>query len=408
MNLPYFIAKRYFFSKRKANFINIISVLSMGGVAFVTAALIIVLSIFNGLESLLRDLNNSFDPELKISAREGKSFERSDELILKIEAIEGVEVVTEVIEDYAYVRYREAPLVVTIKGVGDNFVKQNRIPDENIVEGEFKLKEDGVPYAVMGRAVQYTLGVSTSEQVFPLQVYYVKNLKTAGLDPSKLYAKKNILPAGVFSIVQNFDENYILAPLDFVQDLLSYGNKRTSIEVKIKSGFAATAVERRIQDAIGETFDVLNTEEQHKELYNLLRMEKLFAFLALTMLLIIGSINIFFTLMMLALDKKKDISILSAVGANHIHVRNIFLIEGGIIALIGTALGMLLGGLFCWLQLEYGILSMGMESSVTEGYPIKVRVVDFISAFFVVTIITLLISIYPSKMASKFGTISQL
>ena len=157
MNLSFFIARRYFFSKRKANFINIISILSMGGVAFITAALIIVLSIFNGLEELLRDLNNSFDPQLKVVAAEGKSFIRTDELIRKIEAVEGVDVVTEVIEDYAYVRYRDNNQVVMIKGVGDNFVKQNRIPEQNIVEGEFKLKEKNVPYAVIGRNVQYTL-----------------------------------------------------------------------------------------------------------------------------------------------------------------------------------------------------------------------------------------------------------
>jgi lipoprotein-releasing system permease protein len=408
MNLPYFIARRYFFSKRKANFINIISLLSMGGVAFITAALIIVLSIFNGLEDLLRDLNNSFDPELKIVAAEGKSFEKTDELLKKIEAVEGVEVVTEVIEDYAYVRYRDANQVVTIKGVGDNFLQQNRIPEENIVEGELKLKEGAVPYAIIGRTVQYTLGISTSEQMFPLQVYYVKNLKTSSMDPSKLYSKKNILPGGIFSIVQNFDENYVLVPLDFARDLLDYGDKRTSLEVKTKKGTNSAAVEERIQKVVGPTLSVLNTEEQHKELYQLLKMEKLFAFLALTMLLIVGSINIFFTLMMLALDKKKDISILSAMGASQPQIRNIFLVEGAIIALIGALIGLALGGAFCWVQLNYGILSMGMESAVTDGYPIKVRLIDFVSAFIVVSVITLLISLYPSRMAARFASVQQL
>jgi lipoprotein-releasing system permease protein len=408
MNLSYFIARRYFFSKRKANFINIISILSMGGVAFITAALIIVLSIFNGLESLLRDLNNSFDPELKIVAALGKSFVRTDDLIKKIETIEGVDVVTEVIEDYAYVRYRDANQVVTLKGVGDNFIQQKRIPEENIVEGELKLKENGIPYALIGRGVQYTLSIATSEQVFPLQIYYIKNLKSVGLDPSKLYSKKNILPAGIFSIVQTFDENYVLVPLDFAQELLAYGDKRTSLEVKTKTGFNAAGVERKIQEAIGDQLNVLNTEEQHQDLYHLLKMEKLFAFLALTMLLIVGSINIFFTLMMLALDKKKDISILSAMGASQQQIKKIFIVEGGMIALIGTVIGMVLGGLFCWLQMKYGFLSMGMESSVTEGYPIKVRVVDFFAAFAVVSVVTILISLYPSRMASRFGNINQL
>lgn len=408
MNLPFFIARRYFFSRRKANFINIISILSMGGVAFITAALIIVLSIFNGLESLLRDLNNSFDPELKITAVEGKSFLRSDDLIKKIEAVEGVEVVTEVIEDYAYVRYRDANQVVTLKGVSDNFLKQNRIPQENIVEGELKLKEDGIPYALIGRGVQYTLSIATSEQIFPLQVYYVKNLKSVGLDVSKLYAKKNILPGGIFSIVQTFDENYIIVPLDFAEELISYGDKRTSLEVKSRAGFKAEKVEEEIQNVIGDQLTVLNGEEQHKELYHLLKMETLFAFIALTMLLVVGSINIFFTLMMLAIDKKKDITILSAMGADQPTIRNIFLVEGIIIALLGAIIGLALGGLFCWLQLNFGILSMGMESSVTEGYPIEVKFFDFVAAFAVVAVITILISLYPSKMASRFASINQL
>jgi lipoprotein-releasing system permease protein len=408
MNLPFFIAKRYFFSRRKANFINIISILSMGGVAFVTAALIIVLSIFNGLESLLHDLNNSFDPELKIVAVEGKSFLRSDSLIKKIEAIEGVEVVTEVIEDYAYVRYRDENQVVTLKGVSDNFLKQNRIPAANIVEGELKLKEDGIPYALIGRGVQYTLSITTSEQIFPLQIYYIKNLKSVGLDPSKLYAKRNILPGGIFSIVQSFDENYILVPLDFAQDLISYGDKRTSLEVKSKAGYDSEEVEKSLQNALGDGLTVLNTEEQHKELYHLLKMETLFAFIALTMLLVVGSINIFFTLMMLAIDKKKDITILSAMGAGQAQIRNIFLVEGCIIALIGAVIGLLLGGLFCWAQLNFGILSMGMESSVTEGYPIQVKLFDFFSVFGVVSIITILISFYPSRVASSFANLNQL
>ena len=216
------------------------------------------------------------------------------------------------------------------------------------------------------------------------------------------------MPAGVFSIVQTFDENYILVPLDFAQELLAYGDKRTSLVVKTKAGFSERKVEEKVQQAVGSLFRVENTEEQHQELYHLLKMEKLFAFLALTMLLIIGSINIFFTLMMLALDKKKDISILSAMGANQLQIRNVFMVEGAIIAIIGAAIGLILGGTFCWIQLEYGILSMGMESSVTEGYPIKVHGLDFVYAFFVVGIITILISLYPSQMASLFGTVSQL
>jgi lipoprotein-releasing system permease protein len=380
----------------------------MIGVAFITSALIIVLSVFNGLESLLSSLNSSFDPELKIVARAGKSFESSPELLKKIEAVRGVEIVTEVIEDYAYVRYREANQVITLKGVGENFLKQNRIPKENIVEGDLKLHEAGIAYAIVGRGVQYTLSIAVNEPLFPLQVYYIKNTKSVGLDPSKLYAKKNIIPGGVFSIVQNFDENYIIVPLDFAADLLSYGNKRTSLEVKMSSASNPAVVEGEIQRALGNSYNVLNNEEQHNDLYTLLRVEKLFAFLALTLLLLVGSINIFFTLMMLALDKKKDISVLSAMGASSGQIRRIFMTEGAMIAFIGAGAGLLFGGIFCFLQLKYSIISMGMETSITQGYPIQVKAFDFVSTFIVVSVITLIISFHPAKLAARFAAVKHL
>lgn len=380
----------------------------MGGVAFITAALIIVLSIFNGLESLLSSLNSSFDPEIKIVAHHGKSFESTKALLDKVKAVDGVDIVTEVIEDYAYVRYRDANQVITLKGVGENFIEQNRIPKENMVEGDLKLHEAGIPYAIVGRGIQYTLSIAVNEPLFPLQLFYIKNVKSVGLDPSKLYTKKNIIPGGVFSIVQNFDENYILVPLDFAAELLSYGNRRTSLEVKTKPASNPAVVEAKIQQALGSSFDVLNNEEQHKDLYTLLRMEKLFAFMALTLLLLVGSINIFFTLMMLALDKKKDISILAAMGANTTHIRNIFMTEGAMIAFIGAGIGLILGGAFCFLQLEYGIISMGMETSVTQGYPIQVKAFDFVSAFVVVSIITVIISFHPARLASQFAAVKHL
>jgi lipoprotein-releasing system permease protein len=380
----------------------------MGGVAFITAALIIVLSVFNGLEDLLRSLNNSFDPEIKIQSTTGKSFEVSGELLSKIKLTPGVKIVTEVIEDYAYIRYRDANQIITMKGVSDNFLEQNRIPKENIVEGELKLKQGDINYAILGRSIQFTLSVAVNEPIYPLQVYYIKNVKSVGLDPSKLYNKMNIVPGGVFSIVQNFDENYIIVPLTFARDLLDYGNKRTSLEIKTSEGANTFAVQKRLQAALGNSFEVLNHEEQHKDLYRLLKMEKLFTFIALTLLLLIGSINIFFSLMMLALDKKKDISVLSAMGANANQIRNIFIVEGGFIAFLGAFVGLALGGLFCFLQLRFELISMGMETSITQGYPIQVKGTDFLLSLFVVSIITIVISAHPAKMASKFAGVKHL
>lgn len=407
MNLPFFIAKRYLFSKRKKNFINIISWLSVVVVAFITAALVIVLSVFNGLGELLRTLNNSFDPEIKVELTEGKTFLMTDSLLQKIQSIDGVEVVTEVLEDYAYLRYRDANQIVTLKGVGKNFLDHHRL-DDAIVSGKLALTEKEVDYALIGSGIDYNLSVAIDDPMFPLQLYYIKNTKLTGLDPSKLYNKRNIIPGGVFRIVQNFDENYVIVPLHFAEDLMDAGKKRTSLEIKTKPDADAVKLEQELEKALGSTFSVLNQEEQHKDLYRLLRMEKLFTFLAFTLLLGIGAINIFFSLMMLALDKKKDISVLMAMGANASLIRRIFISEGAFIATLGTLSGLVLGRFVCWLQMNYGLVSMGMESAVMEGYPIKPILSDFVLTLIVVALITFLISLRPAQLAARSAQVQHL
>jgi lipoprotein-releasing system permease protein len=407
VNFSFFIARRYLLSKRKKNFINIISILSLTGVAFSTAALIIVLSVFNGLDDLLHSLNNSFDPEIKVQAAKGKSFEVSDEFLKKIKAIEGVDVVTEVIEDYAYLRYRDANQIVTLKGVSDNFIDQHRI-DNKILDGKLQLTDDNIQYALIGRGIQYALSIPIGDYQYPLQVYYINNVKSGTLDPSKLYTHKSILPGAVFSIIQEFDENYVIVPLSFSQELLNYGNKRTSLEIKTKTKEDVAAVQASLKTLLGTPFLVLNEEEQHQDLYRLMKTEKLFFFLAFSVLLGVSAINIFFSLMMLALDKKKDISVLSAMGASSKLIRNIFLTEGALIASCGAFAGLTLGGIFCWLQLQFGIISMGMETSVTEGYPIKVFASDFVYVLLVIFFITVLTSYRPAILASRSASIQNL
>jgi lipoprotein-releasing system permease protein len=406
MNLPLFIARRYFLSKRKKNFINMISVLSMAGVAFATAALIIVLSVFNGLEDLLRSLYTSFDPELKIESVKGKSFDVSDSLIASLQSIQGVKTVTQVIEDYAYVRYRDADIVVTIKGMSDNFLDQHRL-DDHITEGKLKLREGDIPFAIMGRGVRYTLSAEVTDETHALQVFYIKNFKTGTIDPSKMYARKSIRPGSVFSIEKNYDENFIFVPLAFAKDLLDYGDKRTSLEVQT-DGTGKYEVQQTLIQKLGPAFSVLTNEEQHKDLYRLLKIEKLFTFLSLSLLLLIGSINIFFSLMMLAIDKKKDISILTALGAHTTLVKRIFLAEGTLIAVVGASVGLLLGALLCYLQGSVGLVSMGMENAIVDNYPVTMKVSDFCLTSGVIIAITMLVSFRPAILASRSYSISHL
>lgn len=379
----------------------------MLGIAFSTAALIIVLSVFNGLGDFLRSLNSSFDPEIKIELEKGKSFEVTPEFISNIKAVEGVQLVTEVIEDFAYVRYRDADMVVTLKGVSNNFLDQHRL-DDHLVQGELVLENKGISYAIMGRGVQYALSVSVSENLFPLQVFYIKNLKATSMDPSQLYTRRTIEPGGVFSIEKNYDENYIFVPLQFAQDLLSYGNKRTSLEVQTDKKIDSKIIQKKIKQILGNQFKVLTNEEQHQDIYRLLKIEKLFTAVALMLLVLVASINIFFSLLMLALDKKKDISILIAMGGQEQLIRKIFLSEGALIAFSGAAVGLLLGSIICWLQDSYGLVGMGMENAIISNYPVEMKLSDFLLTSIVIIAITMLVSFYPARLAARSYSIDNL
>jgi len=284
-------------------------------VAVCTAALIVVLSVFNGLEDLLRSLYNTFDPQIKVEAAYGKSFAYTTGLADSIRQVDGVDIVTEVIEDYAYVKYRQADMVVTIKGMSDNFLNQKRI-DSAIVMGTLRFHDGPVDYAIIGQGVRIALSVNPGSDLYPLQVHYIKDARTSTLDPNKLYSRKNILVGSVFAIEKNYDDNFIFVPLDFARELLDYGNRRTSLEIKVDENTSIDKVENTLTEMLGDRFLVKNNEEQHADLYKLLNLEKVFVFIAFSFILGVGSINIFFALSMLAIDKKKDISVLYAMGAN--------------------------------------------------------------------------------------------
>ena len=378
----------------------------MVGIAFSTAALVIVLSVFNGLEDLLRTLNSSFDPELKIEPVRGKSFVVTNALLQKIKKVNGVEIVTEVIEDFAYVRYRDADIVATIKGVSDNFIDQHRI-DSTIVQGELKLKQGGTNFAILGRGVADVLSVAVEDNMYALQIFYIKNGSPSSLDPSKLYARRSIRPGAVFSVEKTVDESFIILPLDFAQELLDYGAKRTSLEIKVIPG-EILRVQRELKELLGTYFSVLTNEEQHRDLYRLLKIEKLVAFISLSLLIIIGSINIFFSLMMMVIDKRKDISVLSALGADRKLIRKIFITEGALISVIGSGTGMLLGIMICWAQDHFGMVGMGMANAIVPNYPVKLIWTDLVSVCAVIIVTTFLVSLHPASRAAQSYSIGEL
>ncbi|MGV3505069.1 MAG: ABC transporter permease [Adhaeribacter sp.] len=399
MNVPFLIARRYFLSKKKRNIISIISNISMIGVAVGSAALIIVLSVFNGLEDLIRSIYGSFDPDLRIAAVKGKAFETNEAFLARIRKTPGVAFLTEVIEDNALLRYEGRQKVVKLKGVSGNFFAQNNI-DSTVIEGDHQLRRNGYNYALIGRGVQYDLSVRVANAVMPMELLYPKNKKGFTLNPEDAFNQRSILAGGVFVIEKQYDDNYVFVPLEFSRLLTDYGNKRTSLEVKVKPGQSVKKVQQSLQQLLGPGFQVLNSDEQHVSLLRAVKVEKMFVFITFTFILLIASINIFFSLSMLVIDKKKDIAILSAMGASPVLIRNIFLAEGAVVAFIGAGTGLLLGLLVCWIQQTFGLISMGMATALVDAYPVKMQLYDFLLTGAAIVLITLLVSIRPALNAA--------
>ncbi len=373
-------------------------------VGFSTMALIIILSVFNGLEDLLRDLYGSFDPEIKIESVKGKSFELDAKFIQKINDIPGVDQVVFVIEDNAYVKYNKSEMVAVIKGVSANYPRVNRL-ENKIVEGKLNFWNGNLPMAVVGQGIQYSLGVSTADNYSTLQVFYPKNLRSKSLNMSNTMTKMNLQVAGVFAIERQFDEKYIIVPITFAAELFRYDNKVTALEVSTSEGSDILKVQDDIKAFLGDDFSVKNEDEQHDIILRTVKIEKLFVFITFIFIIGVSSINIFFALSMLAIDKKKDIGMLFSMGATQKQVRSIFLTEGAIISLTGAFVGLVLGLVIIILQQEIGLVKMGLQTSVINYYPVELQIQDFVFTAGSIIIITFLASIRPAIMASKFSQI---
>lgn len=380
----------------------------MVGVAVGTIALVVVMSVFNGLEDLIKSLFASFDAELKVEPAVGKSFLAPKEWLSQIEQIEGVAILTEVIEDNALFEHDGNQLVAKIKGVSDNFLDQGRF-SKGYYWGDTSLGTDIRPGAILGRGVGFFLSVNLEEINSTVKVFYPKAPRSAAsIDPSQLYASAQLEPRGFFSIEQQFDDGYVLAPLNFTRDLLNYGEKRTSLEIKIKEGYEIKDVQDALKNHLGPDFIVKNADEQHAGLIRTVKLEKLFVFLTLTFILAIASFNIFFSLSMLAIEKKKDIAVLKAMGARDRLIRGIFLKQGALIAFSGALIGLVFGYLLVKAQDTFGIVSLGISSAVVDAYPVRIVLSDFFYISVAVISITLIASWRPAIIASRVDTVREL
>ncbi len=405
MNFPFLVARRYFRSKKKKNFIQIISNISMIGVAVGTMALIIVLSVFNGLEDLIKESKSTFDPELKIVPIRGKTFLATDSLLKVIQQVKGVDVVTQVIEDNAIARYQDAQMIVTLKGVSDNFVQQQRL-SQAMIHGDLKLKKEDINYAIMGQGVQYTLSIAPSNEFYTMQLLTPRQTaSSSGFNPdpmNRYFKRKNIMPGGVFANEKEYDASYVIVPLRFAQQLFDYGEERTALEIKTEDNISVSRVESQLEDLFSsEDYQVLNSDEQHASLLRAVKWEKLFVYVTFSFILAIASFNIFFSLSMLAIDKRKDIAMLFAMGAQQRTVKSIFLLEGVIIALLGAGSGLLAAVIICWAQQTFGIVSMGMQTAIVDAYPVKMELSDFLFTALSISLITFLASYRPALIASR-------
>ena len=373
------------------------------GVAVGVSALVVILSVFNGFDQVIQSLISSFDPDIKISIVEGKTFLPEDANKSKIIEIEGIEAVSEIFEENALIRYDEHQFIATLKGVDNNYASITGI-DSMMREGVFLLEDENKAYAVVGQGVAYSLRIGLSF-INPLVFYVPKRTGDINIvNPANSFNRAYVFPSGIFSIEQEYDSEYVLLPIKTVRELLEYSKEVTSLEIKIKDGFDKSNIQEQIKLITGEKFEVLNRFEQNEVFYRIMRSEKWATFLILTLILIIASFNIVGSLTMLIIDKREDINTLRNLGADNSLIRKIFLTEGWLISIIGSGAGIILGTLISLAQQHLGIIKIGGSGTfIIDSYPVHYQFPDILLVWFTVLMIGYFAAYVPaSKISSEY------
>lgn len=397
MNLSLFIARRYFFSKKSQRAINIVSVISMAGVLIGTGALVVVLSVFNGFESLVVSLYNSFDPEIKVTVTEGKTFAPDPGMINKIREVNGVSAVSATLEENVLIKYHDKQTIGIIKGVDSSFADVSGV-DTMLADGRFVLQNGDTDFAVVGGGIAYNLQLTTGDFFSQLDLYVPKAGAGSLNHPEEAFNRRFITPSGVFAIQQEFDNKYILVPLRFCREMTGEEENISSLEIAVAGNADADLVRTKISGIMGDKYSVQSRFEQHALLYRIMKSEKWAVFLILAFILLIATFNMVGSLTMLIIEKQKDIAVLFSMGADSVLIRKIFLAEGLMITFIGAALGLVIGGIVCLLQQQFGFIQLGSSGSfVVDAYPVEMKTLDFIYVFFTVFFIGSIASWYPAK-----------
>lgn len=405
MNFPFFIARRYLFSKKSTHVINVISSISVIGVAVATMALVIVLSVFNGFHDLVASLFTSFDPQLKVVPVEGKTAPSDDPILTQIRLLPEVDVATETVEDQALAIYQGKQAMVKIKGVEDNFSELSHITDILYGDGTYSLHAANLEYGILGIRLAQTMGIGAQWDGY-LKIYAPK--KEGQLDlsnPGEGFVADSLNSPGVlFSVRQSkYDKNYIVTSIAFARNLFGQQGMLSDLEIRLKEGSDLNAVKAEMQKIAGTKYKVLDRFEQQEDTFKIMSIEKLMAYIFLTFILIVACFNIIGSLSMLIIDKKNDVVTLRNLGANDKQITRVFLFEGRMIAVIGAVIGIGLGLLLCLLQQQYGFVRLGESegSFIVDAYPVSVHYTDVAIIFVTVIAVGWLAVWYPVRALSK-------
>lgn len=405
MNFPFFIARRYLFSKKSTHVINVISSISVIGVAVATMALVIVLSVFNGFHDLVASLFTSFDPQLKVVPVEGKTAPADDPILTKIRLLPQVDVATETVEDQALAIYNDHQAMVKIKGVDDNFAELSHITDILYGDGSFSLHAANLEYGTVGIRLAQNLGIGAQWDGF-LKIYAPK--KEGQLDmtnPGDGFVADSLNSPGVLFAVKQakYDKNYIITSISFARNLFGQQGMLSDLEIRLKPGSNLDAVKAEMQQIAGNKYKVLDRFGQQEDTFKIMSIEKMIAYIFLTFILVVACFNIIGSLSMLIIDKKNDVVTLRNLGANDKQITRVFLFEGRMIAVIGAVIGIGLGLLLCFLQQQYGFVRLGDSegSFIVDAYPVSVHYSDVAIIFVTVIAVGWLAVWYPVRALSK-------
>ena len=398
MNLPLKIARRYLFAKKSTNAINIISAIAVFGITVGTAALLIILSVFNGFEDLITDMYNNFNPDIKITPIKGKTFATDSITLEKLRNLDGIQFVSETLEEVAYFKHRDNDAYGFIKGVDYYFSGVNGI-DSMVRDGSYKLRYRNREYGVFGAGLREGLGVSAIDSLFsPVKVYMIKKNQTPGL--ASPFYMENLHYAGTFSVHPDYDYQYILTSLNFARNLLRVKDIVSAYEIKLFPGFDIPATYEAIQAVVGEEFAVKNRDRQEESYFKVMKMEKWIGYAVVGLMTILIAFNMVGALWMIVLDKKRDIAILKSMGARENTIRNIFLNEGLLLSVLGLIFGFILAVVIYLVQKNIGIVSLP-GNLIIQSYPMSMRFSDFVVVTITVLSIGVIASILPAIRAKQ-------